>query len=332
MFSKGYKTPDNEISDFTLCNRYFGVDKIPCVICNPMRNDKNPSLGFYSRDGVKVYWKDFATNERGGIYDLLSQMWHCDYYQVLDRIADDFHTCDHKQVKVEYNSEKPGLFSQVNASDAELKVKVRDWRQYDIQYWESYGINLEWLKFADVHPVSHYFICRKNKQYVFGTDKLAYAFAEHKENKTTIKLYQPMNKNGHKWYNKHDRSVISLWEKIPKKGDKLVICSSLKDALCLWRNIGIPALALQGEGYSMSDTARNNLIGRYEKIYIIFDNDKAGLENGIRLSSETGFINIEIPQFEGGKDISDYYKIKGKTEFQRMFTNLINENYDELPF
>ena len=329
MFSKGYKTPDNEVTDFMLCNKYFGVDKIPCVICNPMRNDRNPSLGFYSRNGVKIYWKDFATNERGGICDLLSQMWQCDYYQVLDKIANDFKNTTFKQIRNQHMMQNPGGISQVD--DAELKVKTRDWRQYDAEYWESYGISIEWLEFADVHPVSHYFICKKDRKLTFGADKLAYAYVERKEGNITIKLYQPLSKCGHKWYNKHDRSVISLWNKIPKTGDKLVICSSLKDALCLWRNTGIPALALQGEGYSMSETARNNLIGRFDKIYVIFDNDKAGLENGVRLASETGFTNIEIPQFEGGKDISDYYKIKGKTEFQKMFTNLINEDYDELP-
>lgn len=330
MFSKGFKTPNNNISDFALCSKYFGVTKIPCLICNPIRNEQNPSLGFYTRDGVKIYWKDFATEERGGIKDLLSKLWHCDYHKVLDRIASDFNDDQTYNVGNQIN---PTHSSHISLNeDVELKVKTRDWRSYDIKYWESYGISLEWLKFAEVYPVSHKIIVKNNKQYTFGVDKYAYAFVEHKENKVTLKLYQPFNKNGYKWCNKHDRSVISLWNKIPDKGSKLVICSSLKDALCLWANTGIPTLALQGEGYSMSETARNQLIGRYDKIYIIFDNDDAGIKNGIRLASETGFTNIEIPQFEGGKDISDYYKTNGKEEFTRMFTNLLNEDYDELPF
>ena len=33
----------------------------------------------------------------------------------------------------------------------------------------------------------------------------------------------------------------------------------MKDALCLWANTGIPAIAIQGEGYGISDTAVNEL-------------------------------------------------------------------------
>ena len=327
MFSKGFKAPD-KVDDFALCSKYLGVTKLPCLINNPARNDCNPSLGLYSR-GNRVYWKDFATKERGGICDLLSQMWHCEYYEVLDRIAQDFK--DDQTHNIVRNQENKHRHCINIGDDVELKVKTRDWRSYDIKYWESYGISLKWLKFAEVYPVSHKIIMKNNHQYTFGVDKHAYVFVEHKENKVTLKLYQPFNKNGYKWCNKHDRSVISLWAKIPEKGEKLAICSSLKDALCLWANTGTPAIALQGEGYSISETARKQLIGRYDKIYVLFDNDKAGLENGMRLSAETGFINIEIPQFEGGKDISDYYKIKGKEDFVKTFTSLINGD-DDLPF
>lgn len=137
------------------------------------------------------------------------------------------------------------------------------------------------------------------------------------------KIYQPFNKNGYKWSNKHDNSVISLWTKVPKEGDKICICSSLKDALCLWANTGIPTLAIQGEGYGMSDTAINELKRRFNKIYICLDNDEAGLKDGVHLANKTGFINVVIPQFKGGKDISDLYKVLGnKEQFKQTILSL----------
>ena len=137
------------------------------------------------------------------------------------------------------------------------------------------------------------------------------------------KIYQPFNKNGYKWSNRHDRSVISLWTKVPKEGDKICICSSLKDALCLWANTGIPSLAIQGEGYGMSDTAINELKRRFNKIYICLDNDEAGLKDGVHLANKTGFINVVIPQFKGGKDISDLYKVLGnKEQFKQTILSL----------
>jgi len=115
---------------------------------------------------------------------------------------------------------------------------------------------------------------------------------------------------------------VSLWTKIPAKGEKVCICSSLKDALCLMSNTGIPSLAIQGEGYPMSQTAINELKRRFKKQYILLDNDLAGKIDAKKLQELTGFINLELPQFEGGKDISDLYKAKGKEQFLKTIKTL----------
>ena len=160
---------------------------------------------------------------------------------------------------------------------------------------------------------------------IFGADKYAYAYVERKENHITLKIYQPFNTKGFKWSNQHDRSVISLWTKLPKNGEKVCICASLKDALCLWANTGIPSISLQGEGYGMSETAVSELKKRFSKVYILFDNDEVGIEDGRKLASETGFTNIILPYFEGGKDISDMYKVmQNKTLFQNKLLPLFN--------
>jgi DNA primase len=115
-----------------------------------------------------------------------------------------------------------------------------------------------------------------------------------------------------------DSSVISLWTKVPEYGDRIVICSSLKDALCLSANTHIPAIAPQGEGYSISNTAANELRRRYKKVFICFDVDKAGLQDSLKLSEQTGFIRV-VPDLKGEKDISDYFKsLENKAEFKQL--------------
>ena len=140
------------------------------------------------------------------------------------------------------------------------------------------------------------------------------AFVERKEDKVTLKIYQPFSKL-YKWSNKNDGSVVGLWTKIPESGKRLVICSSLKDALCLWANTKIPAVYVQSETTGMSDTAQQVLKSRYKKIFVCFDNDAPGLKDAENFSALTGFQNVVLPLFDGGKDISDFYKIKGKDEF-----------------
>lgn len=335
--SVSFEEIKSKVSDADLVSFYLGVNEVPCVIHSPLRKDNRPSFGLYSKDRKRIYWIDFATNEQGGIYDLLSLMWHCDYKGVLKRVQEDikkFTNGAKIDTHVPFTIRDTASYNE----NTDLQCKVREWKQCDIDYWGSYGISLDWLKYADVFPISHKIIISDGKKYIFGADKLAYAYVERKEGRVTLKIYQPLNKSGYKWANKHDRSVISLWTKVPEKGDKLCICSSLKDALCLWANTGIPAIAVQGEGYGMSETAISELRRRYKKVYILFDNDEAGLADGKKLAQQTGFTNIILPKFNEGKDVSDLFKAVGKSSFQTIIWGLFikpiteEDKDDDLPF
>ena len=302
------------ISEIDILSYYCGITKIPCVIHSPLREDNTPSFGFYTSDGKRIHWVDYATNDRGGTFDLLMKMWNCSYAEWLDRVYND--TIKHSTRSVKNTHHAIHTTHEYN-TNIELQCKVREWKDYDISYWESYGITLPWLKWAEVYPISHKIVIKNGVRYLFGAAKYAYAFVEHKENHTTIKIYQPFMKQ-YKWANGHNGSVISLWSKIPEIGERLVICSSLKDALCISCQLNIPTIAVQGEGYDMSDTAIENLKSRYKKIYVSFDTDPPGILNTKRLAERTGFIPI-IPDLGKNKDFSDYYKsLQDKQEFKHL--------------
>jgi hypothetical protein len=315
-----------KVNEASIAARYLNITEIPCVINSPLRQDNRPSFSIYTFDGSKVRYMDFGTGERGGLIDLLSQMWHLPFEKVVDRIEQDFKTNSPKEKYVSKVSNGSTKVIIKNRERPIIEIKVREWQQYDKDYWNSYGISLDWLKYAEVYPISHKFITKGDKKYTFGADKYAYAYIERKEGNISIKIYQPFNKDGFKWCTSTDRSVISLWTKVPKEGDKICICSSLKDALCLWSNTGIPCLATQGEGYTMSETAINDLKNRYARIFVLFDCDSAGLIDGEKLSKQTGFTNIVLPQFDGGKDISDlYHTLQDKEKFKQIILPLFNK-------
>lgn len=298
---------------------YLGITSIPCLINSPLRVDRNPSMALYKshNNSNKVYFIDYSTGERGDTFTLLQRMWGISYGDMAARIYSDISNFQDVSIRVGNSTRNVVHYRR----DSKVQCVVREWMDHDIDYWESYGISLEWLKYAEVYPISHKIIISNGVRHVFAADKYAYAFVEHKDGKVSLKIYQPYSKT-FKWCNNHDASVISLWTKMPDYGDKICICSSLKDALCLMANARICSIALQGEGYSMSSTAINELKRRFKSIYILFDNDKAGLINGKRLADYTGFINIILPQFQGGKDISDLMKVKGKDEFLRIILPL----------
>lgn len=310
----------SKIGDENIAKKYLGITKIPCVIKSPLRVDNRPSFAIYQHDDGSIYYMDYATGEKGSLYSLLCSLWHSSFLDVISKIVGGF---DQQQIECSQQQLRKQTGKIIAKNQVALQCKVREWQSYDIDYWQSYGISLQWLKYAEVYPISHKIVIKDDKKYTFGADKYAYCFVERKEGKVTLKVYQPFNTKGFKWSNKHDRSVISLWTKVPEKGKRICICSSLKDALCLWANTGIPAISVQGEGYSMSETAINELKKRFERIYVLFDNDEPGLKDGEKLSHETGFINVVLPPFKGGKDISDYYKIKGKEAFVELIHHLI---------
>lgn len=309
----------SKISGEDLVFQYFKVRKIPSLISSPFRKDKNPSFNIYYNSKGKIRFKDFSTGQSGGLIDLFMNLWDCSYNEALNKIGENIGLTRHELKECFYRTES-------KRSKIEISCKLRLWNQSDIDYWKEYGISKPWLEYANVHPISHFFIKYDEACITYKADELAYGFYEFKEGKTTVKIYQPKNKNKIKWRSNHDHSVISLWTKIPKDGKAVCICSSLKDALCLWENTGIPSIAIQGESCKISDTVVNELKLRFKNIFICLDNDNAGIKGGERLSSETGFINITLPQFEGGKDISDYYKsLNDKNQFKINLIKLFKD-------
>lgn len=316
MFGKG---KDNSISitnaikkldEFTVASFYLGISTLPCLIHSPLREDNNPSFYLYYKDN-KVFFKDFAKGDSGDIITLLSKLWSLNIHDTVIKIIN-----NDKSGNIILK--KYGKKNVYKKSNTILKCKTRLWKKHDIEYWEQFGISLKWLKYAEVYPICNILLYKDNKKITLTADKYAYAYVEHKEGNCTLKIYQPYNTKGFKWTNKHDSSVISLWTKVPKYADNVCICSSLKDALCLWINSGIPSISIQGEGYAISETARKELLRRFKQVFICLDNDDVGLKNAERLAEKTGFTNIVLPPFEGGKDISDLFKSVGKNEFNKI--------------
>lgn len=330
MVSKGTDTISIDdvrriTTDYEVVNKYLGISVVPSNINSILREDKNPSLCIFPYKD-SLFFKDFGTNQSGNIYQLLSLYWNIPLNQVYRKIYNDFTSANYKSCCCKNNISKTIIKKKSNIN---IKVKIRDWKPWDIEYWSSYGISLKWLEYCDIFPISHIFLIHQNgEQLIISADKYAYVYIERKDNKVSLKIYQPYSTN-FKWMSKHDASVWDLWTKIPEKGDKLIITSSRKDALCLWANTGIPSLSLQGEGYVPKEKVINQLKERYNKIYVFYDNDfKNKVNNGRNygriLAEKFNLQQIEIPTEYKSKDPSDLYKNWGKEVFLNVINQLIN--------
>lgn len=312
-------------SEFDIMRFYLNIDVLPALINSPLRQDRNASVSIFSPDGVKVFYKDFGTGEHGSIFDLLRRMWNRTFSETITKIWDDIDKVKHNRINL--NRTRSGV---IHKSNSILEVRTRQWFDYDMEYWNSYGISREWLKFGDVYPISHILITRDNITKVIPAEKLAYVYVERKDGKVSLKVYQPKSQRL-KWLSKHDSSVWDLWSRLPDRGDTLFITSSRKDALCLWENTGIPSVSLQGEGYVPKEKVINQLKQRFGRVIIFFDNDYDKDENhghiyASRLSGMFDLDMVEIPSEYKSKDPSDLFKNHGAKTFRRVIKELVKQS------
>lgn len=317
------------ITEFDILYYYFNVSELPTIIHSPLRQDNRPSFGLYTSDGKRVHYTDFATKDKGGLFDLLMKYWGENYKEMLNHLWKDLP--NFSNANVQFNSIKSkNTYQSLKSRNIDLQCKVREWRNYDIEYWASYGISLEWLKYADIYPISHKIVIRDSHRYVFGADKYAYAYVERKEGKITLKIYQPYNNSGYKWSNNIDRSVWSLWTKIPKFGNNLIISSSVKDCLNIMCNLGIPAICMQGEGYKPKPQIIEELKSRYKNIILFYDNDynnpdNPGRKDSMELSLEYNLKRVEIPAKYESKDPSDLFKKYGRDRYLEIMNEILKD-------
>lgn len=330
-FSQGSKTLDldkilSSVREFDILSHYIGISNIPCIIKSPLRIDNNPSFGLYSKNGDNIYYHDFATKERGGTFQLMMKLWGLSYSESLNKIANELPTFKINEKKISLSNIKTQQ-PKTHKKEVKLKVKVRPIKNHDIEYWAQYGITEYWLKFGDIYPISHLIFTKNGNTYNIPAEKHAYAYIERKDSTISIKAYQPFSKK-FKWANTHDSSVWDLWTKLPETGDKLIITSSRKDALCIWSNTGIPSISLQAESYLPKKHVVDQLKARFDKVYVLYDNDFHSEKNNGRLlgeamAKEFDLIQIEIPSEYKSKDSSDLYKNYGKHEFENVIHKLL---------
>jgi hypothetical protein len=326
------------VSDFEIFEYYLGG--IPKkAISSPLRGDATPSFSLFKSDEHnKIFFKDFATGESGDCFLFVMRLFKLgSKVETFNKIASDF-----ALTQFELNSssraysrqtfvKKENRIKTIKNTKVRISVRTRDWKIRDKEYWQNiYGLNKNQLEFCKIFPISHFFV----NGYCSEAESLAYAFVEEKDNVQTFKIYQPFAGKDDKWINNNDFSTWELWTQMPKSGKNLIIASSRKDAAVLktiFSSEILTSCSLQSESVNAKESVINELKGRFENIYVLYDNDfnssiNRGRVAGVKLCSQSGFTQIEIPDEYGVKDPSDFIEKYGKLKLQELISTLININ------
>lgn len=318
------------VTEEQILNYYLGITKLNGNMSSPLREDSKPSFAF-KKYNDSIYYKDFALNISGNIYDLLMKYFNISYYELLEKMyldLDKIRKSSNNDFVLTHNNKSKHKKNSLTLSN--IKVIYREYKNYDIKYWEQYGISLEYLKLSNTYPISTIIIEKDDKILHIPADKYAYVFIEYKDNKQSIKIYQPFSKD-YKWISKHDQSVWDLWSKLPDKGKYLIITSSRKDALCIWENTGIPAISLQAESYLPKKHVVQQLKDRFEYIFVLYDNDFTKINNpgekaGNEIAKTFNLRKLTLPIELGEKDTSDLCKKYGRNKVKTTILKLIKNN------
>jgi len=282
-------------------------------IFNP--NDKTPSFCIYVNETIMQYkFKDFSTGKNGNKVDLVKSMFNIEYPEASRKIVKDYNMFvkTNGVQKIDFKPESKWVINY---------IKERSWTITDKKYWLSFRIGKTILDEFNVKPIEYYTLVKENSDKIENLrcgSKWCYGYFD--KNGEVYKIYQPFSKK-YKFYKA--KSYLQGIDQLKYNKPYLVICSSLKDALCL-KGMGynVEVLAPDSENTMIKPHIIEHLKKKYKKVITLFDNDYAGFEAIKKYKDLYGLHGCALSI---SKDISDSIKNYGLNEVHTILKPLLKQ-------
>jgi len=320
--TKNFISEHNEIKSGWVFQHYLnlpevltGQDLQITSIFNP--SERTPSMYIYLDPSCMEYkFKDFSTGKQGSKIDIVQALFNLNYSQTLFKITEDYNAWIMEGGFLEVDPEyKPVSRYKVDY------ISKREWSSQDSDYWLQYNIGTSMLTEYNVFPIEYYNMVKGS---IEGIDKLVIQnelmYGYYTANGECYKIYQPKQKS-YKFI-KIDSHLQGL-DQLKYDKDYLVICSSLKDAMCLKSfNFGVDVIAPDSENTIIKPYIIENLKSKYKKLLSLLDNDEAG---HIAMEKYKTVYNIDPIYLKSEKDLSDAVVKYGFNAVQpKLFTLIKN--------
>lgn len=281
--------------------------------------DNTPSLGFKTMESGMMIYNCFACGAKGGVFKFVGDLHHQDnYFETLRIIQNDLNLIN---IPKTFDSKKV-IHNNLRQKSCDIIPTFKPFCKTDYDFWSSYYIPLDLCLRYDVRACKYVYVNRKgfHNIWAYYSDKdplYSYQIEDR------YKLYRPFTSKKDKWRGNVDIYSIQGYSQLPKKGELLIITSSLKDVMVL-TVMGYNAVAPSGETVNIPEEIIEELYSRFDNIVVFYDNDKSGLEYGKITSERIGSGNIWIPiDYKDSKDISDFCKIQSLEEGKILMKKLL---------
>lgn len=289
---------------------FYGVPIKKGLFCSKLRPDKHPTCALYRNKSGRLIMKDFGSDWRGDCFAYVSELNNVSYMQALRIIANDFNLIKLKNVVknkpiIKYDGE---IIPEQKT--AIIQVELRDWQEYELNWWMQFGITKETLKKYHVYSCKNVFLngemfhLEKDNQFVFGY------YGGIKDSIELWRLYFPTRRN-YRFVSNWTKTKIQGVHMLPKEGgDFVVITKSMKDCM-LFHEYNIPAIAPCSENLFLTDIQYKKLKNKFKRVYLLYDRDIPGVNAAIKIKKEHPDIQVLLMP-KGHKDLTDFRKACGK--------------------
>lgn len=303
------------VSDAVIYKHYFGdfnlVNKYHSPF--PHRDDPRPSFKFVNVGTIKnprIIWTDFGLSGakyRDGVGFVME-------YFGLSRKAAARKIWNELVKKEGVSIKKPIIRYPINLPYEYAGQPLSD---KELEYWHRLSIGKELL---EAYRISSLAFMRRAGDLIWKSEESNPTFLYEFSKENAFKAYRPLDPNKDKFRGQNNGTVVEGYDQLPRNGKVLIITSSLKDTLTL-RNLGFLAIN------PTSENSRKGLMliarelnQRFEKIYVLLDNDRPGIYATRVLAQKTGWKPLYLPQ-HFLKDPSDMVMNTGRYQHLRLFLN-----------
>lgn len=259
------------------------------------RDEKNPSMAFYTsrNDGWRV--KDFGMGNNVGPIEFVQLYFKIDFVEAKKKIIADLRLTT-PQYKKKF-ADKP--IRPVIKEDIKVKVdkfeicceKLSHWMEEDVAYWDKYKIHTDKLEEYNIFPIRSYTIVYADttkvpvKIHRSKDNPLIYVFElKDVDGKERKKIYCPLISNkDYKWVGNTTAETIQGAAQLKKNVDTLIIASSMKDGLALYTmfaefgfNQNFEFVAGNSESVLVPGDILTSLRAHYKNVFSLLDWDDAG--------------------------------------------------------
>lgn len=352
----------SKVSQVTIFSTYLNLsDKIVqyCIdtgelICSPIRDDIHPTCGFRYDNKGKLKFRDFAGYFWGDCFDIVALIMggiynkqydisnREDFVKVLRHITFTFKD-------IFYGQEKDiNLINEINTGIVAIKHKkpnielvVRNWNEYDKEYWGKFGVPLQYLNINFIYPVEQYYINRKinpEPKYFYNANDPCYGYClgQDRSGVYNIKLYFPNRNKTVTRFITNCNHLEGIYNLDKTDYDIIVITKSTKDRVSLGAAIlrinslyggvdkKVGVINIPHETYKLRQNEFDWLKGKLSdrgKIVSLMDNDSTGKHEAIWLRNNYQITPLLIPIIYCAKDFAE---LVSKHKFDEVI-NLIKQ-------